>query len=123
MFFLDTSAVLELIYGTEKGEQIKTFVKGGPIALSALSIHELLVGLKEKEREALNNFFKEITVFDFDKKAAEKSAEVERELQKKGRLVNKMDILIAAACLVHGHEFLTCDKHFLTVEKLKVHLF
>lgn len=123
MFFLDTSAIIELIYGTEKGEQIRTFVKRGPIALSALSVHELLVGLKEKEREALTHFFAEVTVFDFDKKAAEKSAEIERGLQKKGRLVNRMDILIAAACLVHDHDFLTCDKHFLTVEKLKVHLF
>ena len=123
MLFLDTSAVLELLYGTEKGEQIKEFIKEKPISISSLNVHELLVGLKNEEKAVLNNFLTEVEVLPFDKQSAQKSAELARALKTKGKMINQMDILIAAMCLHHTCILVTCDKHFLAVDGLDVHMF
>lgn len=122
MLFLDTSAVLELLYGTEKGEQIKELVREKPIAIASLSIHELLVGLKENEKD-LHHFLKEVDTIPFDRRSAEKSAEIARSLKEKGKMINQMDVLIAAICLVNQFTFVTCDKHFLNIEGLDVRVF
>jgi len=91
MYFLDTSAILELLYGTEKGEQIREVITEKPLAMSSISIHELFVGLKEKELLPLTNFLREIAILDFDKKAALKSAELARELKKRGKMILERD--------------------------------
>jgi predicted nucleic acid-binding protein len=123
MYFLDTSAVLEVIYGTEKGKQIRILTQGSPISVSALTIHELLVGLKENEVTLINNFLTEVTVTAFDKDSAIKSAEIERTLKKKGKLINKIDILIAGTCLIHKYDLVTCDTDFSALSNLKLHLY
>ncbi|MDP3639703.1 MAG: type II toxin-antitoxin system VapC family toxin [Nanoarchaeota archaeon] len=123
MYFLDTSAILELLYGTEKGEQIRSVITEKPLAISSISIHELFVGLKEKELLPLTNFLREIAVLDFDKKAALKSAELARELKKRGKMINAIDLFIAATGLVHGYRLITCDRHFLNIEQLDAQVF
>lgn len=120
MYFLDTSAVLELLYGTEKGEIIKKLVTGKPIFISSFTSYELFLGLKEKELEKIKTFFKEVTVIDFDKKAAWKSAEIERNLKKEGKLINKVDIFIAGICLIHNFVLVTCDSDFKEISGLKI---
>ncbi len=123
MHFLDTSAVLELSYGTSLGKQIKSHIGSSPICISALTVHELLVGLKESELQQLQPFLTEIVVVDFTTETAKRSAEIERELRRKGKLINRMDILIAGISLAHNHELLTCDKDFLQIKELPVKIF
>lgn len=123
MYFLDTSAILEILYGTEKGDQICNVITEKPLAISSISIHELFVGLKEKELLPLTNLLREITVLDFDKQSALKSAELARELKKRGKMINAIDLFIAATGLVHGYRLITCDKHFLSIEQLDAQVF
>ena len=123
MHILDTSAVLELVLGTEKGEKLKQHIGGSPMGVTSLTIHELLVGLRETEMELLSHFFHEVAVLPFDKEAAQKSARIEKQLRKEGRMINKMDILIAGICLFHNHELLTCDLDFSRVKELQLKIF
>ena len=119
MHLVDTSAVIELIYGTEKGAEVRQKIHSEPIFLSSLTIHELLVGLKEKEVEALEQFFKEVSVLEFDSKAAFKSAMIEKALRQKGAMINKVDILIAGTCLVHNATLIGCDGGFTNIPELR----
>ncbi|MFH1276486.1 MAG: type II toxin-antitoxin system VapC family toxin, partial [Candidatus Woesearchaeota archaeon] len=82
--------------------------------------YEFFVGLKEKELEAMRSFFKEVQIVDFGFESAFKSAEIEKKLQKKGNLINKMDILIAGTCSIHGFQLITCDHDFNKVTGLDV---
>lgn len=118
MYFLDTSAIIELINGTEKGEKIRKIVQQHPLSISSLTVHELLVGLKEKELKAMRDFFREVSVLDFNAAAAFNSSSIERDLRSKGNLINRMDILIAGICLVHKYKLIACDEDFTKIKSL-----
>lgn len=112
-----------MLYATEKGNKIKEVIHGVPISITSITINELLVGLKENETNKLKNFFSEVTVFDFDKKAAIKSAQLERALKSEGKLINKVDMLIAGISLVYNCTLLTCDQDFKKIKDFKVMTF
>ena len=120
MYILDTSAVIELLYGTEKGQAIREVVRNEPIFLSTLTIHELLVGFKEKEIPALKNFFREVSVADFNLRAAFQSAHIERDLRQKGKLINTVDILLGGLCISRGATLVACDGDFGSVLNLSL---
>ncbi len=120
MYCLDTSAVLEMSYGTERGAKITAVVKGHPLYISSFVIHELLVGLKEKEQKQLSSFFKDVTTLPYDKNAAQKSAEIQKRLKALGSIINNVDIFIAGVCIVHGMTLLTCDADFQKIKDLDV---
>jgi predicted nucleic acid-binding protein len=120
MYFLDTSTILELIYGSTQGAHIQKLTHGLPITISALSVHELLVGLKENEVEKISQFLKEVSVINYDGKSALKKGNIEKELRSKGKLINRMDILIAGTCLVHNYHLITCDSDFKKIKDLSV---
>lgn len=120
MYLLDTSAIIELIYGTEKGNRVRHAMQHEPISISSLTLHELMVGLKEREVESLHAFFADVSVQEFDAQSALQSARIERELRKKGALINKVDILLAGSCLAHNLTLVTCDGDFAAVSGLQV---
>mgnify|MGYP001583595755 CR=1 FL=1 len=120
MYCLDTSAVLEMIYGTDKGMKITSCVKGHPIFISSFVVHELLVGLKEKEREQISSFFQDVTILGYDGSAAQKSAEIHKLLKLSGTLINNVDIFIASTCFVHGMTLLSCDADFKKIKGFDV---
>lgn len=121
MHLLDTSAVINLMYGSEKGNIIKKVVGSSPVAISALTVYELWIGMKPPEIDFFTNLIQEVTVIDFNKLSAIKSADLETELKKKGIMINKVDLLIAGTCLAHGFELVTCDADFSKVKGLTVH--
>lgn len=120
MVVLDTSAVIEVVDGTIKGEEIKARYGNSDISVASITINEALANTKEKEHEAFMDFFKASRVLSFDSIAAYESARVEKKLAQKGKLIGKMDILIAAICLVHNLPLVTCDNDFKKVEGLNV---
>lgn len=122
MHFLDTSAILEILYGTRKGASVKDLIAGKPVCTSPFSIYELELGLRDDEVKQLSAFFKDVAIIDFDKQAAMKSAETEKDLKKKGRLINKVDIFIAGICLAHDLVLVTCDHDFEKVKGIKLGL-
>lgn len=123
MYCLDTSAVLELFYETEKGKKISQLVFDSPICITSFTVHELISGLKEKERKKIDLFFKETLVMNFDKFSAQKSAQMEKELYLKGLPINKVDIFIAGICSAMGLSLVTCDKDFTKIKELNVHFY
>lgn len=123
MIVLDSSALLHFFTGTEKGKKIKEKLQTEPIAVTSITIHEILVGVKEREKEAWESFFKSITVIPFDAEASYKSIELENALRKKGKPMAKLDLFIASICVLHHLPFFTTDHDFEQVEDLNLSLF
>jgi len=123
MYFLDTSAILEVLHGSERGLKIKNYIGENPIFISTISVHEILVGLKENEKKLVERFFREVTAIEYDKSSAIKSSEIERHLRSKGKLINIADILISGSCLVLNFTLVTCDNDFLKISNLKTKIF
>lgn len=122
MIVLDSSALLHLFAATEKGKAIKEKLQEESIAVTSISIHEVLIGTKE-EKEIWINFFKSVTILPFDAEASYKSIDLENTLRKKGKLMAKLDLFIASICLFHNLPLFTTDMDFKPVENLILSVF
>src|SRR3990167_8278769 len=120
MIALDTSAIIELLKGTEKGKKIASTFGSEEIASSTVSINEVLIGALGKQREIAHAFVDTLKFLDLDVDAAKMSVDVEESLARNGKMIGKLDIFIAATALAQGLALLTADKDFKNVAGLKV---
>jgi predicted nucleic acid-binding protein len=108
MIVLDTSAAIELLCGSGVGRRIRELTADDEIVITAHTVHELLLG----EDDAVVEFIRNTRVLPYDGDAAAASARIERELSRKGRMVNRMDILIAGVCAAQKARILAVDNDF-----------
>ena len=121
MIFLDTSAAIHLM----RGELPNASLHEETLGLSVLVEMELLLGVlhggKSKEAKRVETFLEQVQVFDFDRAAARKSAEVFEQLWSMGKPIGDIDTQIAGHALSLGLPLLSDNlKHFGRVEGLKV---
>lgn len=70
--------------------------------VSVVVIYELLRGVTVPEKIAeINSYLKDIEVLDMTIEIAEQSAEIYKDLKRRGLLIDNSDIFIAATCLVY----------------------
>lgn len=126
-YLLDTNICIYLI--KNKSERLlKKFTRINPesVALTAITVSELWYGVfkskKQKENEAaLREFLLPFTVINFDEKSAEVYGNLRNDLQKRGRPIGAMDMLIAATALANDLILATNnEKKFTRVKKLKI---
>ena len=120
MAILDSSCIVEILKGTAKGKRIVDRYGDEGVSTTAVTVNEVLVGAKGIEADAADRLFKELEILPLDAEAARRAARVEQELERKGALIEKMDMLIAGVCLVHDVPIITADKGFQRVAGLHV---
>ena len=123
MLILDTSAVIEVLKGTSKGEEIEKYIENKGASITAFTIHELFVGIKENEIFKIQEFLASIRIFNFDSVAAAESSGIEKYLISKGKRVEESDVFIAGICLANNSKLITLDKGFLEIKGLDVKVF
>ena len=84
----------------------------GEICISSITLAELQYGVAksqqiEKNRQALAEFTLPLEIVHFDEKAAESYGEVRATLEKAGRSIGSMDMLIGAHALSLGITLVT----------------
>ena len=119
MIVLDSSAAIELLRGTSLGEKIREKLETEAAATTTITVHELMANARETEKEKLLEFLGAFEILPYAQEAAFKSAEIEQQLKKKGKTIGKLDIFMAAICIVHSLPLLTLDKDFAQVPELK----
>ena len=117
MFILDSSAIIEIVHGTERGAKIMAIVGDEKFYITTLSVNEVL--FSEKETEDVTEFIEKSYVFSFDKEAAKISVKIEKDLKKTGKMINKIDIFIAAISIQTNSTLVACDNDFKKVAGLK----
>lgn len=118
MYLLDTSALLEILYGTEKGINITKTISGMPLSTTSITLHEVAIGESQEDLKKILPFFDSIEILPFDKDSALLSSEIEKDLQKKGRMINRVDIFIAGICKKHNVMLITLDKGFRNINSV-----
>lgn len=121
MIFIDSSAAIYLMRGALPDASLHEETLG----LSVLVEMELLLGVlhggKSKGARRVEAFIQQTQVFDFDRPAARKSAEVLAQLWRIGKPIGDIDTQIAGHALSLGFPLLTDNvKHFRRVEGLEV---
>ena len=119
MIVLDTSALIDLFRG--KNDILKSI--DNDMASTAVSYHEIYVGIKRQKARAEEKFFRrlfsDIKILDLDKASAERSSEIMSRLMTLGISVNAFDVLIAGIAEANGAEtIITRDKDFESIAKV-----
>ena len=120
MAVLDTSALIHILKGTSIGGYIKINYLDELNSITAITLNELLVGIDSNRRKIIINYLKELEILPFDADAAEKSSFIEDELKQSGSIIGKLDIFIAAICIVKNLPLITTDNHFMRINGLNV---
>lgn len=126
-FMLDTNICIYLI--KQKPVKVLKHFKShsiGDIGISSISLAELRYGVSksqyvEKNQQALNEFILPLEVSDFNEKAAEEYGIIRAELEKKGRPIGAMDMLIGSHALSLNVTLVTNNvREFKEIKNLKV---
>ncbi|HET7318726.1 MAG TPA: type II toxin-antitoxin system VapC family toxin [Nitrospirota bacterium] len=126
-YMLDTNICIYLI--RQKPPKVLKHSKShavGDIGISSITLVELRYGVSkslhvEKNREALDEFILPLEIADFDEKAAREYGEVRAELERAGKPVGSMDMLIGAHALAQGATLVTNNtREFRQIKNLKI---
>ena len=102
------------------------FFQVGDIGISTITLAELEYGAArsaqpKRNREALEGFISPLNVAPFDRQATEAYGKIRAALEKKGRPIGAMDLLIAAHALSIGVQLVTNnEREFKRVPGLRV---
>jgi len=105
--------------------KLKNSIKEG-VSISAITLAELEHGVAlsaypEKNADALTQFLSIIDILPFDAKAASQYGIIRADLQRQGKLIGQMDMLIAAHAKANGYILVTNNvREFARVDGLAV---
>ena len=121
MIVLDTSFLIDYFRGVEATYDLVS--EDDDVAVTTITYHEILAGLKrkrsKKEEKFFKRFFSEVKILPFDVKAAEESSSIAARLMAIGREVNALDILIAGIAIANGADkIITSDEDFKEIAKV-----
>ena len=124
---LDTNICIYVIKN-KPAKVLKRFVSHsvGDICISSITLAELQYGVAksqhvQKNKEALEEFILPLEIADFDEKAAKSYGAVRATLEKAGRPIGAMDLLIGAHALCLGVTLVTSNtREFRQIKNLRV---
>ncbi len=123
MIVLDTSFLIDYFRGVEVTRNLVKDIAEDDVAVTVITYHEVLTGLKRrksrKEEKFFKKFFSEIRILPFDVKAAEESSSVAAKLMAVGKEVNAFDVLVAGIAIANGADkIVTRDSDFVEIAKV-----
>jgi tRNA(fMet)-specific endonuclease VapC len=126
-YMLDTNICIYLIK-QNPAKVLKHFKAHsiGDIGISSITLAELRYGVSksqyvEKNQLALDEFILPLEIADFDEKAAAEYGVIRAELEKKGKPIGAMDMLIGTHALSRGTTLVTNNvREFKEIKNLKV---
>jgi tRNA(fMet)-specific endonuclease VapC len=125
-YLLDTNIISNVI-DFPRGEvavRVRREAVAGTVATSIIAVAELRYGYtkvsSQRLREAYERLFESIKIEEWKAPFDHIYADIRDKLEKKGRPIGGMDMLIAAHAMATDAIVVTTDKHFLEVPGLKV---
>ena len=122
MIIVDTDVLIEIFdkeseIGEEALKQLEN--SGEDIAITSLNLHEVLYGHYKIGKKIKG--IEQINTIEFNKKDAELSAKLELDAEKKGRLITRIDAMIAAIALNRKAKIYTFNKkHFQAFKQIRL---
>jgi len=126
-YFLDTNICIYIIK-KQPASVIQRLTKTAidDVAISSITYSELEYGVSKSQHQAKNKialmeFLAPLTIIPFDDLAAERYGELRADLERIGKIIGNMDLLIAAHALSINLTLVTNnEKEFKRVPDLKI---
>ena len=124
-YMLDTNMVSHFIKGANNVRNKVVSVPMSELGISAITEGELLFGLAKKTDAkqlsiVVHEFLIRVDVLPWDSAVAACYGTLRADMQKKGRILGNLDMLIAAHALALGLVLITNERAFTQVEGLKI---
>ena len=123
MIIIDTDVLIEVFDKMSgKGDTALKKIEdsGEDIAITSLSLHEILYGIYKYGKGNLEEL-RNIETVGFDQTDAVLSAELELESEQKGKTISRIDSMIAAIVMNRNAKLYTFNKkHFNSIPGLKM---
>jgi predicted nucleic acid-binding protein len=116
---LDTSVVIDLLRGHVADESVLDPARE-PVMISSITIHEILVGLRDGESELTGAILDSFAVIPFSGAEAELSARWRREYRARGITLNLEDTAIAATAAIRNAPLATGNVRDFPMPELRV---
>jgi len=126
-YLLDTSVIIDYLRGKDKTVDLIDGIEGN-LTSSYVCLAELFEGVyrannRKDVKEAVMHFFASLTtIFGLNIEIAESFGKIRKDLKVQGKIIEDLDIFIAATCIVHDLTLVTYNKeHFSRVKDLKTY--
>ncbi len=126
-YLLDTSTIVYYLRGKQDAVNLLNTIEGELVS-SYVCLAELYEGVFRvtnpfEIEEAVKKFFASLSfVYSLDEKVSKKFGELRANLKKKGEIIEDLDLMLAATCLVYNLTLITFNqKHFSHVPNLQMH--
>lgn len=122
-YFLDTSVIIDYLRGKQEAVHLIDDLKG-KLASSYICLSELYEGIhRSKNKQAQSivlEFFSGLNkTYGLNQKIASEFGFLRKNLKQTGEIIEDIDIIIAATCIVYNLTLVTMNrKHFLRIKKL-----
>ncbi|MBI2267224.1 MAG: type II toxin-antitoxin system VapC family toxin [Armatimonadetes bacterium] len=118
---LDTDVLIWFLRGRKETRAVFQEIEAGGIPLcSALSVLEIMFGVREKEEKVTRYLLRSLRVVPVGEKEAEKAASLMRDYRKGGITLDLVDAVIAATCLLHDLVLVTYNRSHYPMPPLKL---
>jgi tRNA(fMet)-specific endonuclease VapC len=124
-YMLDNNTSSHILKGTTATRKHLTAMSASQILVSAITEGELLYGLAKFPassglRTAVHEFLLLVEILPWDSDAATRYGLLRAAMERKGKPLGNLDMLIAAHALAAGAVLVTNDKAFDYVDRLKI---
>lgn len=110
---LDSTWIYDFLRGKQNAiAELEAVKSSHSLATTSINAYEVIYGLLRKNEAnklaAVMRLLKLVRMMDFDINAAEKAAQIGTALEKKGKMINEFDNMVAGAMLANGcHKIIT----------------
>jgi len=125
-YFIETSVIISFLRGKKKAIELLEGIEG-ELSSSYICLAELYEGVsrvkeKAKAEKGVLEFFSGLNeVYGLDKEIAKNFGQIRAEFKQKGRVIEDLDIFLAATCLAYNLVLVTYNfKHFARVKNLEI---
>lgn len=107
-FLLDTNIIIEAFWGKEPvASLVESWIEEGVIAMSAVTVSEILSKANKKEKEKLSLLTNRFGAFPVDVTVAEIAGNYRKEFSRKKTRVYLLDCFIAATAKLYNLKLVT----------------
>ncbi len=118
---IDTTLLIDYFRKTDKSKSrlVQLSERFDQLVISAVTEFEIYIGATEAQLTFWTELLSEILVLPFDSQAAHIAVEIQRDLKKLRKTIEKADLFIAATAVASGLTLNTLNrKHFDKIKQL-----
>jgi len=120
-YLIDSDILIGYLKNIEECRNLLDKIDDKDKSTSIINIGEILEGFPENKYQQFREFVETFTIWGLNWEEMREFAKLRAELRKQGNLIDNMDLLVAATCLVNKLTLITGNvKHFQRIPGLKI---